>query len=583
MRDRKSAMAVALCSLLLGLSGAGTAGDRRPDPLLAVDQNRAAVIDRIVDVFKPGFAPGQESAVREVLERLRADHLLAASLAPTLNGLLLVLRNGEPVPSAARDHGVTQKALGDPTADLTYTPVTPCRIVDTRLGGGGTLAAGQTRDWHASNVAGDFVNQGGSNTNCGVTIRPPAVMVNITVANTGPGPAFVTAWPSQQPRPTTSVLNWNAPGTQVGNAVILPTCVGLGCGEDFAVFASSGTDVVIDILGYFAPPSSNLAYVTNIAADGGTLFTGVTNVIGGSGANAVANGVFGATIAGGGCTAGTNCGGSNSVQASFGTVGGGMGNVARGYGTVGGGVQNSADHSASVAGGEGNSASGYLSVIGGGFANQASGSNATVPGGSGNEAAGFGSFAAGLNAKTYVAGNPSNHHDGVFVWSDWHGQTLGFHSIVSDEFAARARGGVRFVTEIDGNGNPTWTCGVSGGSGGSWGCSSDRNLKAGLVPLDGSDVLKRLATMPIYSWFAKDDLRRTPHAGPTAQDFMATFGLGDNERMIGFADAQGVMFAAIKALNEHLREKERAMEAQSQTILQMRRDLDELRSELRAK
>ena len=33
---------------------------------------------------------------------------------------------------------------------------------------------------------------------------------------------------------------------------------------------------------------------------------------------------------------------------------------------------------------------------------------------------------------------------------------------------------------------------------------------------------------------------------------MAAFGLGDNDKMIGFADAQGVAFAAIQGLNAKL-------------------------------
>ena len=36
---------------------------------------------------------------------------------------------------------------------------------------------------------------------------------------------------------------------------------------------------------------------------------------------------------------------------------------------------------------------------------------------------------------------------------------------------------------------------------------------------------------------------------------MAAFGLGDNDRMIGLADAQGVAFAAIQGLNEKLGER----------------------------
>jgi hypothetical protein len=75
--------------------------------------------------------------------------------------------------------------------------------------------------------------------------------------------------------------------------------------------------------------------------------------------------------------------------------------------------------------------------------------------------------------------------------------------------------------------------------------------------LDGIATLERLVALPVYRWAAKDNSRRTPHASRTAQDFMAAFGLGDNDRMIGFADAQGFAFAAIQGLNARLAEKDR--------------------------
>jgi hypothetical protein len=153
-----------------------------------------------------------------------------------------------------------------------------------------------------------------------------------------------------------------------------------------------------------------------------------------------------------------------------------------------------------------------------------------------------------------------------------------FYSTAANQFAARATGGVRFVTSIDpATGAPTWTCGVSGGAGGSWGCSSDRNLKTDLAPLDGNATLERLALLPVYQWVAKDDPRRTPHAGPTAQDFMAAFGLGDNDRMIGFADAQGVTFAAIQGLNAKL---EQVVHAKDAAIAAMKVESDAQKQEI---
>ena len=161
------------------------------------------------------------------------------------------------------------------------------------------------------------------------------------------------------------------------------------------------------------------------------------------------------------------------------------------------------------------------------------------------------------------------------MWAD--STDFDFNSTAANQFAARATGGVRFVTAIDGTGLPTWTCGVSGGAGGSWGCTSDRDAKIDLVPLDGTSVLERVAALPVYQWAAKDDPRRIPHAGPTAQDFMAVFGLGDNDRMIGFADAQGVLFAAVQGLNAKF---EQVVQAKDAAIAAMKAESDAQKREI---
>jgi hypothetical protein len=61
---------------------------------------------------------------------------------------------------------------------------------------------------------------------------------------------------------------------------------------------------------------------------------------------------------------------------------------------------------------------------------------------------------------------------------------------------------------------------------------------------------------------------------------MAAFGLGDNDKMIGFADAQGVAFAAIQGLNAKLAEKDREIaelrRAHDQELAALRRAVDVL-------
>jgi hypothetical protein len=236
-----------------------------PSALLSIDQHRPVVIERIVEVFRPAFGPGQEATVREALAGMRADRLLAASLAPNLDGLLAVMKSAES-PSTIVLAKPVGKALGDVGADVVYTPVTPCRIVDTRSGAGGTLLANDTRNWLAANPGGTFVAQGGSASNCGIPVKPAAVLANLTVANTQAGPAFLTAWPFNQARPNAASLNWVAAGTQIANAIILPLCTGGGCTSDWSLFASSGTELIVDVMGYFAAPVATAVDCVSVAS-----------------------------------------------------------------------------------------------------------------------------------------------------------------------------------------------------------------------------------------------------------------------------------------------------------------------------
>ena len=135
---------------------------------LAVDRNRSAVIEQIVTQFRGGFARGQEQVVRETLSTLRADHLLAASLAPNLDGLIAAMKAADTGVGATP---VAPKALGDPTADLVYTPRTPCRLFDTRVSqaGLGPLVPGVTRTYSATTPVAQQGGPGG----CAAPPRAP--------------------------------------------------------------------------------------------------------------------------------------------------------------------------------------------------------------------------------------------------------------------------------------------------------------------------------------------------------------------------------------------------------------------------
>ncbi len=136
----------------------------------------------------------------------------------------------------------------------------------------------------------------------------------------------------------------------------------------------------------------------------------------------------------------------------------------------------------------------------------------------------------------------------------------------SNEFAARATGGVRFVTAIDGTtGAPTGGVYVAAG-GGSWSSLSDRAAKRDLAPVDPQQVLEKVAVMPLYSWRYISEVSGALHVGPTAQDFRTSFGLGDSERHITSIDIDGVALAAIQGLHRESRRKDAELAAQRALI-----------------
>ncbi len=223
----------------------------------------------------------------------------------------------------------------------------------------------------------------------------------------------------------------------------------------------------------------------------------------------------------------------NAASGEFATVGGGAGNTASGlYATVGGGYVNTASGLyATVGGGYSNEAIEASTTVGGGWNNTASANAATVPGGASNIASGAYSFAAGAHAQAT--------HAGAFVWSSAEATS----SWGDNTFTVRSHGGARFYTA------PGTGTGVQLASGaGSWSNLSDRAAKENYEPVDGREVLERLAAVPIQTWNYRSQDPAIRHIGPVAQDFYAAFGVGEDDTHISTVDADGVALAAIQGL-----------------------------------
>lgn len=168
-----------------------------------------------------------------------------------------VVGNGSEAEEASTaSDGVGTNALGAAAADLVFTPLTPCRIVDTRTSAAGPLVAGVDQSFLVRS-AGGFAAQGGSATDCGVPAAASAVEMNfVAVGSAGSGDLRVAAFPGALPN--ASVLNYtNLPGLNIANGIAQPVCVNgaVACAKDITVRADvSDTHLVVDVVGFFKAP-----------------------------------------------------------------------------------------------------------------------------------------------------------------------------------------------------------------------------------------------------------------------------------------------------------------------------------------
>jgi len=85
--------------------------------------------------------------------------------------------------------------------------------------------------------------------------------------------------------------------------------------------------------------------------------------------------------------------------------------------------------------------------------------------------------------------------------------------------------------------------------GGVWTNASSRTFKDGFAAVDVEGVLGKLVAMPVQTWFYTQAHAEGLHMGPVAEDFAASFGLGNDDKHVGTVDESGVAFAAIQGLN----------------------------------
>ena len=114
---------------------------------------------------------------------------------------------------------------------------------------------------------------------------------------------------------------------------------------------------------------------------------------------------------------------------------------------------------------------------------------------------------------------------------------------------------------------------------GAWTNSSDAALKENYTPLDRHDILERVAALTITRWNYKADPTTVSHIGPTAQDFHAAFGVGNDNVTISTIDPSGVALAAIQALYEQQQSENEQLREQIAELRELVRGLIENRTQ----
>ena len=151
--------------------------------------------------------------------------------------------------------------LGAPAADLVFTPVSPCRIINTTLAGG-IINPGVNRSFYVSgSTAGTFENQGGKAGGCGIPDTATAVEMNlVAVAPAGPGDFRAFPYSAAPTAPLASVINYsNVAGLNIANGLAQPVCnpATTTCTFDLVVQADvAPAHLVVDVVGYYTPATN---------------------------------------------------------------------------------------------------------------------------------------------------------------------------------------------------------------------------------------------------------------------------------------------------------------------------------------
>jgi len=235
-------------------------------PAISAATDRQGLVKEILGLWESAPDPvvGENATLhgdlRAALKGATVNQLLEARQARTYEDVWAALPTGTRSPITvvplAAGRTITPLVLGDASDDLVFTPVTPCRIIDTRGGVApwtGILTASGNQFYVALT---DYSPQGGNAGGCGIPTNPLPAAVAINVTSTGQtGTGNLAVINSGGGTPTVSLVNYVA-GVNIANAAVVRSTRNLIlAGDIFIRSVNSNSHAVVDVMGYFNPPA----------------------------------------------------------------------------------------------------------------------------------------------------------------------------------------------------------------------------------------------------------------------------------------------------------------------------------------
>src|SRR5262245_30041658 len=218
-----SMRAVVAFALVVSAAGSGFAQTAEGDAA----QRAQARLDAI--------AANKESYVAELAAKWQGysddgGAELRAAMMIASPARLQALSGAKSVDAVNRLLGAAPSQIGENADDLVFTPVTPCRLVNT-ITAGGMIAANTTRSF---TINGTLTGQGGDAAGCGLPgealfLGEPAAALLTVVAVQPQGAGNLRAFPAGAAAPNASIINYQDltvftgnPNDNIANTTLVP-------------------------------------------------------------------------------------------------------------------------------------------------------------------------------------------------------------------------------------------------------------------------------------------------------------------------------------------------------------------------